>query len=355
MNHSTTPPTEGTPVVLVLVDHHDGVVRSPTWEALTAARDLGEVHAVWLGRGLDTDALAEYGVAVVHRVDAHGRGAAGPDGYDDGGEDGDGDGVGDVATPEEPLPAAVAHALADVAGRCGADTVLLTSTPTTREVAALVAHRLEAGLVVDATAVHRGPEGHVVAATEAFGSTWAALVEVVRDRAVVALRPYSVAPVPVGTARPVEVRQHRTDVPAGRAVPRVVWRTPGPATRPELATADVVVAGGRGTEGDFALVEELADLLGGTVGATGVATHEGWIGREATIGQSGVTVAPRLYVGVGVSGAVHHRVGMEAARTIVAVNSDPDAPIFEIADVGVVGDLFTVLPQLNAEIRRLRA
>ena len=114
------------------------------------------------------------------------------------------------------------------------------------------------------------------------------------------------------------------------------------------------MAGGRGTEGDFSVVEELADVLGGAVGATRVATDEGWIGHDAQIGQTGVTIAPRLYVGVGVSGAVHHRGGMQASGTIVAINSDPDAPIFEIADFGVVGDLFTVVPQAAAEIRRLK-
>ena len=95
-------------------------------------------------------------------------------------------------------------------------------------------------------------------------------------------------------------------------------------------------------------------MLGGAVGATRVATDEGWIEHDAQIGQTGVTIAPRLYVGVGVSGAVHHRGGMQAAGTIVAVNSDPDAPIFEIADLGIVGDLFTVVPQAAAEIRRLK-
>ncbi|GAB3217982.1 hypothetical protein GCM10027586_10990 [Kineococcus gypseus] len=124
--------------------------------------------------------------------------------------------------------------------------------------------------------------------------------------------------------------------------------------RPALAEAEVVVVGGRGTDGDFAPVEELADVLGGAVGATRVATDEGWIGHEAQVGQTGVTISPRLYVGAGVSGAVHHRGGMDASVTVVAVNEDPDAPIFEFADYGVVGDLTEVLPALSAEIRRRR-
>ena len=112
--------------------------------------------------------------------------------------------------------------------------------------------------------------------------------------------------------------------------------------------------GGRGTQGEFGPLQELADELGGVVGAAGVAVAEGWADVDALIGQTGVTVAPRLYVGAGVSGAEHHRAGMAAAGTVVAVNADPDAPIFEIARFGVVGDLFDVLPQLTAELRRAR-
>ena len=126
-----------------------------------------------------------------------------------------------------------------------------------------------------------------------------------------------------------------------------------PSGRPDLSAAQVVVVGGRGTEGDFSLVAELADVLGGAVGATRVATDEGWIDHEAQIGQTGVTVSPRLYIGAGVSGAVHHRGGMQSAGTIVAVNNDPEAPIFEIADLGIVGDLQTVLPAATQELRRL--
>jgi electron transfer flavoprotein alpha subunit len=135
----------------------------------------------------------------------------------------------------------------------------------------------------------------------------------------------------------------------------VVERTPvAPSDRPDLASADTVVVGGRGTEGDFGPPEELAHVLGAAVGATRVATDEGWIGHEAQIGQTGVTVSPRLYIGAGVSGAVHHRGGMQASGTIVAINPDPEAPIFEIADYGIVGDLFTVVPALTVELRRLR-
>ena len=121
-----------------------------------------------------------------------------------------------------------------------------------------------------------------------------------------------------------------------------------------LAEAAVVVSGGRGTGGDYAPVRELAEVLGGAVGASRDATDEGWISHEHMVGQTGTTVTPVLYVAAGISGAVHHRGGMQASGTIVAVNLDPDAPIFEIADFGVVGSLFDVLPAATARIREVR-
>jgi electron transfer flavoprotein alpha subunit len=177
----------------------------------------------------------------------------------------------------------------------------------------------------------------------------------VREHAVVTIASNAVRAVPLDAADASDVPQVRVHEPVAAVDPRVhvVERTPRPSSgRPDVGEAQVVVVGGRGTEGDFAPVLELADALGGAVGATRDATDEGWIEHEAMVGQTGVSISPRLYVGVGVSGAVHHRGGMQASGTIVAVNSDPEAPIFEIADFGVVGDLFEVLPQAAAEIRR---
>ena len=121
-----------------------------------------------------------------------------------------------------------------------------------------------------------------------------------------------------------------------------------------LAEAPVVVSGGRGTNGDYTLIQELADVLGGAVGASRDATDEGWISHEHMVGQTGTTVTPALYVAAGISGAVHHRGGMQASGTIVAINMDPDAPIFEISDFGVVGSLFDVIPQAIARIKEHR-
>src|SRR5690606_17371163 len=143
------------------------------------------------------------------------------------------------------------------------------------------------------------------------------------------------------------------EVPETRATIVKVEHQAAPEGVP-LAEASVVVSGGRGTGGDYTLVRELADVLGGAVGASRDATDEGWIGHEHMVGQTGTTVTPALYVACGISGAVHHRGGMQASGTIVAVNIDPEAPIFEIADFGVVGDIFDVLPQAIAAIRAHR-
>ena len=316
--------------VLVLVDHADGLPRGTALELLTAARDLGEVHAVWIGDAADDAAgrLGEFGAAVVHVVP--------------------------VAEPAASLPPAVAAAVVGVMGAVGAGALLLASTFENKEVAARVALAVGAGLVVDASAVGRGEDGAIVTTQQAFAATWTLRGQVIAARAVVALKPHAMPARALESPRAPTVRTH--DAVAADPRVRLVERTPRPSSgRPDLGDAQIVVVGGRGTGGDFSPVEDLADALGGAVGATRVATDEGWIGHEAQVGQTGVTISPRLYIGAGVSGAVHHRGGMVASGTVVAVDTDPDAPIFEFADFGVVGDLFTVLPQAAEEVRRLRA
>ena len=311
--------------VLVLVDHADEAPRSAALELLTAARALGPVHAAWLGDGAQgaLAALGDHGVVVVHEA------------------------------PEAVLPGAVAATLAALAASVGAPTVLLTSTFANKEVAAHLAHTMGAGLVVDASGVSL-EGGRVVTVQEAFEATWTVRARVGVERAVVTVKANAVPASPVAAPTTPQLAS-RTEVAAGDGRVRVVERVPRESSgRPDLGEASVVVVGGRGTEGDFSPVFELADALGGAVGATRDVTDEGWIGHESMVGQTGTTIAPRLYVGAGVSGAVHHRGGMQASGVVVAVNSDPDAPIFEFADFGVVGDLFAVLPQAAEEIRRLK-
>jgi electron transfer flavoprotein alpha subunit len=330
--------TTRTGPVLVLLDHAaDGALRPPVLELLTAARALGAVQGAWIA-GTDAppsdpdartlELLGAYGVESVHRLD-----------------------VGDADARLTPV---AARALTDLAVRTGASVLLLTSSFENKEIGARVGVVAGAGVVVDASAVEV-VDGRVVAAKTVFAGTWNTRCAVRTGFAVVALKANSVQPEPVADPTTPAVIPHAVAVDEG--APRVTVAEHierAASTRPALGEAQVVVVGGRGTNGDFAPLEELADVLGGAVGATRVATDEGWIGHDAQIGQTGVTVAPQLYIGAGVSGAVHHRGGMQSAGTIVAINNDPEAPIFEIADFGIVGDLFAVLPQATAELRRLK-
>lgn len=332
MTSSGTTPVEGG-VVLVVVDHQGATVRTPVLELLTAARALGRPEAVWLGAEAPSAAVLEslgaHGAAVVHHL-----------------------GVDPSGLP----PGTVAQLLGAAVEASGARTVLLVSTFENKEAAAHLAFALRAGLVVDAAGIERADDGALVTLQQAFAGTWTLRSAVTADRAVVALKANAVPAEAVDGAAVPAVVAHDVAVVGGTHGAEVLERTERPVSeRPSLTEAQVVVVGGRGTNGDFSPVEDLADALGGAVGATRVATDEGWIGHEAQIGQTGVTVSPRLYVGAGVSGAVHHRGGMQSSGTIVAINNDPEAPIFEIADYGIVGDLTTVLPQAAAEVRRLRA
>jgi electron transfer flavoprotein alpha subunit len=324
--------------VLVLLDHADtGALRGNVLELATAARDLaggGEVHGLWVGdEPLDPalPVLGRHGVTVVHAVT-----------------------TGDADPRLTPV---LGEVLVDAVRDTGARVVLTLSTFENKEAVARLAVATGAGVVTDAAAVERDADGRVVATKTVLAGTWTTRCAIRTDLAVVTLKAGAVVSRHVDEEAPrmPEVRSRDVTVSERATRVRVVERVAQePSDRPDLASADVVVVGGRGTEGDFAPLEALADEIGAAVGATRVATDEGWVGHEAQIGQTGVTVSPRLYIGAGVSGAVHHRGGMQASGTIVAINSDPEAPIFEIADYGIVGDLFTVLPQLAEEIRRLR-
>ncbi|WP_263120171.1 electron transfer flavoprotein subunit alpha/FixB family protein [Cellulomonas sp. RIT-PI-Y] len=312
--------------VLVLLDHtEDGALRPAALEAVTAGRGLGEVHAVWIGEAMAADVpehLGRFGVTTLHRVR--------------------------VTDADVRLTAVQGAALVAVARSA---VVLGTSGFDAKEVAAHLAVATGAGVVSDATAVRRDGQGRVVADKTVLAGTWTTECAVLTAPAVVLLKAGAVVAAATGGA-PAQVREHEVSAASAVRGIRVVEHTPTvPSDRPDLGSAEIVVVGGRGTDGDFTPLEELADVLGGAVGATRVATDEGWIGHEAQIGQTGVTVTPRLYIGAGVSGAVHHRGGMQASGTIVAVNPDPEAPIFEIADYGIVGDLFEVIPAVTAELR----
>ena len=263
---------------------------------MTAARSLGApVHGIWFGDGVE-GALPALGRAGVERVYRVGAGAAGAVGVD---------------LRSTPVAARV---LVTVVTEQTPALVLLISTFDNKEIAARLGAATGAGVVVDAGALAI-EDGRIVAEKSSFAGTWLARCAITTPLAIVAVKPNSIHAQDAAVASAPDV----TDVVAAlsdhvRPVTLVQWaERPTSSGRPELGDAEVVIAGGRGTGGDFSVVEELADLLGAGVGATRVATDEGWIDRGAQIGQTGVTVAPRLYIGAGVSGAVHHRGGMQSA------------------------------------------
>ena len=324
------PTQKETPVsgVLVLVETVDGTVRKASLELLTLARRLGEPAALVCGPADEAllKLLGEYGATHVYAVEN-------PD-------------------LEEFLVAPKAEALAAVVRRTAPAAVLVTADHEGTEVAARAAVRLDSGIITDAVDVVAGDGGPLVTQS-VFAGSWTTQSQVVRGTPVITVRPNAVAP----EAAPVEpvVETVTVDVGAGDRGSRIAQRTPKTGTgRPDLADASVVVAGGRGmgSAEAFALLERLADSLGGAVAASRAATDLGWYGHDFQIGQTGKTVAPQLYLASGISGAVQHRAGMRGSRTIVAINKDPKAPMFRIADFGVVGDAHAVLPALIDEVER---
>jgi electron transfer flavoprotein alpha subunit len=314
--------------VLVLVDHVDGVVRKPTLELLTIARRLGEPSAVFLGSGVAnaTETLGKYGAAKVYVVDAPEI-----DGF---------------------LVAPKAEALAAVAAQASPGAILVTAHSEGKEIAARVAVRLGSGIITDAVDV----DADGVASQSVFAGSFLVTAKVTHGLPVIAVKPNAAAPEEAAGAAAVEnVSVSFSDAAKGAAITAVAPRAK--SGRPELTEAAIVVSGGRGVGGadGFAVIEALADSLGAAVGASRAATDAGWYPHAFQVGQTGKTVSPQLYIANGISGAIQHRAGMQTSKTIVAVNKDAEAPIFELADYGVVGDLFSVVPQLTDEIGRRKA
>lgn len=227
--------------------------------------------------------------------------------------------------------------------------ILVPSTYLGRETAARVAVALHGPVVVDISGLDDDGT-YFVATRSALSGSWTTVVRTAATP-VIAVRPSLCEETPAQAATSPALLPLNVKWSQVRGIEVVSLTPQSSGGRVPLTEARTVVVGGRGTDGDFSLVEELADVLGGAVGATRVATDEGWVDHSLQIGQTGAFVSPRLYIGLGVSGAVHHTVGMQTAERIVAVCDDPDAPIFEIADFGVVGDLFEVIPQALEVLR----
>jgi len=312
--------------ILVLVEHADGAVKKVTLELLTLARSMGTPAAVWLGAGASADALAtlgEYGADKVY--------------------------VADSADLDDFLVAPKAEVLARVVADSQAGAVLLPSSAEGKEIAGRLAIKTGSGVITDAV----GVAADLTATQSVFGGSTVVKSKVSTGTPIITVRPNSVAPEPAaGSATRVDVS---ADVSAAAKSARVTGRTVArKGGRPELSEAAIVVSGGRGVGGaeGFGVVEALADTLGAAVGASRAATDAGWYPHQFQVGQTGKTVSPQLYIANGISGAIQHRAGMQTSKTIVVVNKDPEAPIFELADFGVVGDLFAVVPQLTDEISK---
>jgi electron transfer flavoprotein alpha subunit len=311
--------------VLVLVDSSDGTVRKSTGELLTAARTIGEASAVVIGApgtaASLNSALAEYGAAKVYVVE----------------------GSEFVDHPVAPK----AEALAAVVAQASPAAVLLASNNENKEIAARLALKIGSGVLTDAIEV----SGDAIATQANFGGAVTVQSKVRVGVPVITVRPNAVAAVPsAGAAVEVPVEVSISDsAKSAKILDRVVEAK---GSRPQLTEASAIVSGGRGIGNaeNFAIIERLADSLGAAVGASRAVVDAGWVPHTMQVGQTGVTVSPQLYIAVGISGAIQHRAGMQTAKTIVAINKDADAPIFELADFGVIGDLFVVAPKLTDEL-----
>ncbi|HEY1156400.1 MAG TPA: electron transfer flavoprotein subunit alpha/FixB family protein [Arthrobacter sp.] len=309
--------------VLVFIDNPGASLKKSSLELLTLARSLGESTVALNGEISDGVAatFAEYGVAGVLRPSAQ-----------------------DL---DDFLVAPKAAYVAAAAETTGAGIVLLDNSPEGKEIAARVGIRLNAGVITDVVAVDADGTAHKSVLAGSYNTACKATTPV----SVLTLKANNVTPEPASA--PTTPGTASVEVPAVAAAARITERQQKVASgRPDLTDARIVVAGGRGMDGDFGPVEELADALGAAVGASRAATDAGWISHDAQVGQTGKTVSPQLYISAGISGAIQQKAGMQTSKVIVAVNKDAESPVFEIADFGIIGDVFDVLPQAAAEIKK---
>jgi len=311
--------------VMFLVDHSGGKIAKASSELATFAKSIGESIAVVFAANPGEIVLQLNNLPVDKVITASG--------------DWDKFGV-----------AAIADGLAQIIADKKPNALLITSSANGKEIAARVAVKTNSGIITDAVGVDKD----LITTQSVFGGSTTVHSAVTTGTPVITLRANSIEPV-AATSNPA-VEEFAVNISDSAKLATITSATAAvKGGRPELTEASIVVSGGRGTNGDFKPVEALADALGAAVGASRAATDAGWYPHSHQVGQTGKTVSPQLYVAAGISGAIQHRAGMQTSKTIVAINKDPEAPILEIADFAVIGDLFNVLPQATEKIKARKA
>jgi electron transfer flavoprotein alpha subunit len=313
--------------ILVIAEQSSGHLKKATLNAITAAQQLaqkngGQLQGVVVGAGAQQAAqeLAGY-VGTVYTVEGAGF--------------------------EHAIAETHSAAAAEAAKKAGATDVVIAATAYGKDIAPRIAAKLGAGVASDILSV--------VGANQFKRAMWAgnaiATVEVTTPVKVITVR---ATEFPVATKGGSAGSVQPLGLSAPSAKTKFVEFNEVKSERPELTEASVVVSGGRGTKGDFKAIEQLADVLGAAVGASRAVVDAGWQPNDLQVGQTGKVVAPKLYIAAGISGAIQHLAGMKGSKTIVAVNKDPEAPIFQVADYGLVADLFKALPELSEEVKKLK-
>ena len=314
--------------ILILADHEAGKVAKTAAELATFAKRGGSPLAVVLAPAGQADALgSQLANTEIEKV---------------------------IAVENDDFArhgiAAMVDALAQIVETQKPSAVLIASSARGKEIAGRLAVRINSGVITDAVDL----AADLGATQSVFGGSFTVSSRVKIGTPVITIRPSAIEPATTSQTPTIE----KVNITISEKAKLVTISNTQPAVkggRPELTEAKIVISGGRGTNGDFTQVEAMADLLGAAVGASRAATDAGWYPHTHQVGQTGKTVSPQLYVACGISGAIQHRAGMQTSKTIIAINKDPEAPIFDLADFGVVGDLFAVLPQAREAIASKRA
>ncbi len=318
--------------ILVFLEQRDGKIKKASFQAAKAAADMGktlnfEVEALTIGNEIENlDKVGGYGINKVVHLKNSELALYSPTGYRD--------------------------ALVNYAEESGDDIFFFANTSLGKDLAPRVAVKLDAGIAMDCIKLQYD-DGQIIASRPVYAGKAIVDVEIENHRKVYTLRPNVFdAGIPLDTAANVEVKE-LTDINLSTKVTEIKKA----GGKLDVAEAEIIVSGGRGMKGpeNFHLLEELADELGGAVGASRAAVDAGWRPHSDQVGQTGKTVSPNLYIAAGISGAIQHLAGMRSSKYIVAINKDEDAPIFSVADYGIVADLFDVVPVLTEEIKKLKA